>query len=514
MNAFLKKVEILKKAVLLVLLFCSPVYPAEGEPTDVTDAVVKIYTVYNRFNYSIPWQMKGQRSQSGSGCIIKGKRILTSAHVVSDQTFIQVRRSGQTKKYTATVETIAQDCDLAILKVEDPTFFSGTTPITLGELPKIRDKVYVCGFPAGGDKLSVTEGVVSRIEHSSYVQSTAFLLTCQIDAAINAGNSGGPVIKGNRLVGVAFQAAKSLENVGYMVPTPVIRQFFKDMEEGRYDGIPTLGIFCQKMENQDIRDYYGMSEKQSGVLVDKVYMGSPVSGYIKPGDAILTVDGYAVGVDGTIEFMKGYRTFFEYPIQCRQINDLVDIRILRNKKVSKVRCTLSKRVNFWRLVPPEQHDVSPTYYIVGGLVFEPLTVNYLKEWGSNWPDNAPMDLVRSYLRGEKSAKRKEVVVLVNVLADEINSGYQDQANEIINNVNGRAISSMTDLVKAFEENKNNYHIIKEEKSYHIILEKNKVDHFGPRILERYMIRSDRSSDLQAPNIKIKEGGKDYGKLQK
>ena len=505
MNVFLKKVEILKKAVLLSLLFCSPVYPAEVASPDVTDAVVKIYTVYDRLNYSIPWQMKGQKSRSGSGCIIKGKRILTSAHVVSDNVFIQVRRTGQAKKYTATVETVAEDCDLAILKVEDQAFFSGTTPITLGELPKIRDKVYVCGFPAGGDKLSVTEGVVSRIEHSSYVQSTAFLLTCQIDAAINAGNSGGPVIKGNRLVGVAFQAAESLENVGYMVPTPVIRQFFKDMEDGRYDGIPTLGIFCQKMENQDIQNYYGMSEKQSGVLVDRVYTGSPVSGYIKPGDVILTVDGYVVGVDGTIEFMKGYRTFFEYPVQCRQINDLVDIKILRDKKVSKVKFPLSKRVNYWRLVPPEQHGVSPTYYIVGGLVFEPLTVNYLKEWGSNWPDNAPMDLVIIFLSGEeKSRKQKEVVVLVTVIADEINSGYQERTNKIIHTVNGRTISSMADLVKAFEENKNPYHIIKDEKSYQIILKKNEVDKFGPRILERYMIRSDRSPDLPALNINIKE----------
>ena len=399
------------------------------------------------------------------------------------------------KKYTAMVETVAQDCDLAILKVKDQTFFSGTSPITLGELPRIRDKVYVCGFPIGGDKLSITEGVVSRIEHSAYAQSTAYLLTCQIDAAINAGNSGGPVIKGKRLAGIAFQAAESTENIGYMVPTPVIRQFFKDMEDGRYDGIPTLGLFYQKMENQDTRDYYGMTENQSGVLVDKVYINSPVNEHIKPGDIILSIDGQTVGVDGTIEFMKGYRTFFEYIIQCRQINDFIDINILRDKKVSAVKFPLTKQVNYWRLVPPEQFDVEPTYYITGGLVFEPLTLNYLKEWGSDWPDDAPLDLVRSYLKGKKSEKQKELVVLVTVLADEINSGYQEQRSEIITTVNDRAISSMSDLVKAFEENKNPYHIIMYENGYRIILEKNKVDQYGPRILERYMIRSDRSSDL-------------------
>lgn len=490
-----KKYGIIKYAILLNFLFSLTAYSDENKPPDVKDAVVKVYTIYNKYNYSIPWQMKGQRSRSGSGCIIKGQRILTSAHVVSDHTFIQVRRTGQATKYTATVETVAHDCDLAILKVEDQSFFSGTSPIELGELPKIRNKVYVCGFPVGGDKLSITEGVVSRIEHSGYSQSHAYLLTCQIDAAINPGNSGGPVIKGNRLAGVAFQSVQSTENIGYMVPTPVIKQFCKDMEDGMYDGIPTLGLFYQQMENQDIRNYYGMTEKQSGVLVNKVYMNSPVIGYIQQGDIILSVDGHAVGIDGTIEFMKGYRTFFEYIVQGSQINDQIDIKILRNREIIKVKCPLSERVNYWRLVPTEQFNISPTYYIVGGLVFEPLTVNYLKEWGHNWSDNAPLDLVRHYLKGEKTIEQKEIVVLVNVLADEINSGYQEQTNTIISNVNGRPISSMQDLIKGFEENVDPYHIIEDEKGYRIILEKNKVDQYSSRILERYMIRSDRSPDL-------------------
>ena len=235
---------------------------------DVKQAVVKIYTVYDKYDYDEPWQMSGQKSVNGSGCIIKGKRILTNAHVVADQTFIQVKKAGDARKYTAEVEVVAHKCDLALLRVEDDSFFDGVDPIGIGNLPKVRDRVAVYGFPEGGDELSITEGVVSRIEHSKYSHSSAELLTCQIDAAINGGNSGGPVLRGDRLVGVAFQAlsGRNVENIGYMVPSPVIKHYLADISDGRYDGIPGLGISTQRMENPDLRLRFGMRETQTGVL--------------------------------------------------------------------------------------------------------------------------------------------------------------------------------------------------------------------------------------------------------
>jgi S1-C subfamily serine protease len=483
--------------IMLVCCWCTPVW-AEEAPGDINDAVVKIYTIYHRYNYYMPWQMKGQESRNGSGCIIKDRRILTNAHVVADQVFIQVRRAGQTKKYTAEVERVAHDCDLAVLKVGDESFFNGAKELTIGELPEIRDKVFVCGFPEGGDKMSITEGVVSRIEHSTYSHSGAFLLTCQIDAAINVGNSGGPVVKDNRLVGVAFQAAGAMENVGYMVPTTVIEHFQNDIADGRYDGIPCLGISCQRLENSDIRAYFGMTDEMSGVLVTKVYQGSPAAGMVRSGDIILAIDGKRVGNDGTVEFRKGQRTFFEYMAQCRQINETLSLEILRERRTVAVQFTLSAQIGFWRLVPPEHFDFTPTYYIAGGLVFEPLTVNYLKEWGHNWTESAPLELVRYYTHGEKVPGRKEVIVLVNVLADELNAGYQELANEVVSSVNGKTVSSMQDLVRAFEENKGPYHVIRDESDYTIVLDKNKVDQYGPRILKKYRIGSDRSPDLEHP----------------
>ena len=164
-------------------------------------SVVKVLCVSDSPDYDQPWQSHGPTSNSGSGSIIttdQGPRVLTNAHCVSDHVFVEVRRFGKSQKFEAEVQALGHDCDLALLTVEDEEFFEGTTPIVLGHLPRLSERVSVCGYPIGGERLSLTEGIVSRIELVSYAQANRELLAVQIDAAINSGNSGGPVLKDGR----------------------------------------------------------------------------------------------------------------------------------------------------------------------------------------------------------------------------------------------------------------------------------------------------------------------------
>ena len=461
--------------------------------TNITGSVVKIYTEYSRHSYYSPWEMRGRNSVSGSGCVINGNRILTNAHVVGDSKFIQVKRAGSAKKYTAEVKIVAHECDLAILEVMDKTFFSDINPLKIGVLPELKDKVIVYGFPSGGDELCVTEGVVSRVEHHQYVHSRANLLSCQIDAAINPGNSGGPVIIDDNIVGVAFQAGTG-ENIGYMVPVPVINHFLKDIEDGKYDGIPSLGFSWQELENPDMRFLHGMGENHTGVLVNKIYADSPAKGVLKSGDVIISIEGENITNDGTVEFRKNERTFFGHVIQNKYIDDIAEFEILRDNKVMNVKVKLSIPMNYCRLVPYKQFDIAPTYYIVGGLVFEPLALNYLSElWGL---EDAPSNLANYYYNGETSDTRREVIVLISILADEINVGYRDFEDNVISYANGREISCIKDLVKAVEENKGKYHIFVDEWGNKIVLDRKKADKRNELILRKYKVNSQRSEDLK------------------
>jgi len=481
--------------IVLIMSLCFGTLHVARAEVNIKSSVVKVFSVHRRHNYDEPWQLHGQRRSSGSGCIIANNRIITNAHVVADQTFIQVKRAGQARKYTAKVVVVAHECDLALLEVEEDSFFESAIPLTLGTLPSIRDDVAVYGFPIGGDSMCITEGVVSRVEHDRYSHSSARLLTCQIDAAINPGSSGGPVIKDNKIVGIAFQGGSG-ENIGYMVPAPIINHFLEDIADGTYEGIPKLGISCQKMESPDIRASYHMDEDETGTLINKVYPGSPATDILMPEDVLLSIDGNRIANNGTIEFRPGERTSFGYVVQSKHVGESVLCTVLRDAKQLDVSIQLSKPTGAMRLVPNEQYDVAPTYYILGGLVFEPLTKNFLREWGKQWYSRAPRHLTNYYLNGELTEDRKQVIVLVKVLPDEINLGYHDWGSNVVTSVNGSHISSITDLVEAFESNIGDYHVIVDEAERRLILDRKKVDAAGHQILKKYRITSDRSEDLK------------------
>lgn len=139
--------------------------------------------------------------------------------MVADSTFVLVRKHGSPTKYRAQVEAVGHECDLAILIVESDEFWEGMHFLELGDIPFLQQAVAVVGYPQGGDNISVTKGVVSRVEPTQYVHGATQLMAIQIDAAINPGNSGGPAIMGNKVAGVAFQNLSGAENIGYVSPS-------------------------------------------------------------------------------------------------------------------------------------------------------------------------------------------------------------------------------------------------------------------------------------------------------
>jgi S1-C subfamily serine protease len=444
-------------------------------------------------NYYEPWRVDDQVNVSGSGCILPGHRILTNAHVVSNEIFIQVLKDGDSRKYTAQKLFVAHDCDLAVLKVEDPAFFEGTLPVTFGGLPFLKDKVSVYGYPVGGEELSITAGVVSRIEIVPYSHSFCNLLGIQTDAAINPGNSGGPAFENGRLVGVAFQGYNAImaQNTGYLIPMVLIHRFMDEIKAGKYHPVPSMGTFTQPLENDDIRAYYGLKKGQTGVLVSTVVYGSSAYGILQEKDVLLSISGYPIANDGTIPFRAGERLNFRYPLCSRKPGDPLPLGILRGGKPMAVTLSLKDDA---RLVSSLAYDVPPTYFIFDGLVFTPLTLNYMRTKDGS-------DFNAYYYEGLPTPNRKQVVLISHILSHEINKGYGSSCtNGIVRSVNGHPISEMKDLLKAFEDPKDGRHVIETgddpDSEMKIVLDASKSKQATAEILSLNHISSDRSEDLK------------------
>jgi S1-C subfamily serine protease len=470
-----------------------PAFSADtGTVNRVRAATVKISNTSIRPSYYLPWRMKGEEGDTGSGVIIDGNLILTNAHVVSDSTYIEVQKENDPNRYRAEVKFIGHQCDLALLSVSDARFFDNTKPMSVGKsIPELESAVTTFGYPTGGDRISVTEGVISRIELSQYshsLQST--LLVLQTDAAINPGNSGGPVVQNGTLVGLAFQVLGSAENIGYIIPAPVIRHFLDDVADGTFSGFPSLGVFWEKLESDNYRLYLGMDPKQSGILITRVLEEGSSYTYLMPGDVVTKAGGIPIANDGTIPFNDG-RLSFSYVITSRQVGEKVDLEVFRNKKLMTVNLQLSKKEE--RIPSYNEYETLPRYYIYGGIIFQPLDREFLKSWDNFWY-NADMNLLYDYYYYETDAitpEREEFIIINHILPDSANTYISDISFSVVDSINGKKINKLEDVIEALKHPANNFQVIKlDGNAVPIVLKAADADAAGKRILARYGIRSE------------------------
>ncbi len=468
-----------------------------GLMPSVLRSVVKVMTTSDTPDYDQPWQTQGPEGAVGSGVIIttsRGPRVLTNAHVVGNQVFVEVHRYGESRKFEAAVESVGHVCDLALLKIEDPDFMDGAPPLPIGDLPSMGDRVAVLGFPVGGDRLSITEGIVSRIEMAPYAHSQRNLLAVQIDAAINSGNSGGPVVKDGEVVGLAFEAMEDAENIGYMIGAPVVQHFLRDVEQDVHDGFPELGVMAQQLESKAHRRSLGLQPKShGGVLITRVIHGSSAWGKLKKGDVLLALDGKKIAADGSISFRKDERIDMAHQVARRHVGETMPVDVFRNGKVRQFELQL-KRPRF--LVAEDRYDVKPTYYLYGGLLFVPLSRDFLMTWGSDWREDAPPGIVSIYENEIRTRSRSEVVVLQKVLADRVNQGYHDVEALVIKRAQGRKIRNLKQLIKIVESTADEFIQFRGLDGRMIVLDRDGVGERNQKILRRYGVPSDRSENLQ------------------
>lgn len=249
------------------------------------DLVVRIVVTQRPPNLYQPWTKSAAHEVSGSGFVIEGQRILTNSHVIQHASQIYVQPHQSADKIPATVVAASPDIDLAILSLEETSFFDSRPPIPMAEeLPEVRSTVNVYGYPVGGEQLSVTEGIISRVDYAPYYFGTGGL-RLQIDAALNPGNSGGPALADGRLVGVAFSGLKKADNIGYLIPVEEVRYFLHDVADGVCDGKPQFRGQFQTVENAAIRAKLGLAGGQGGVMVTRPY-DAEGSQPLKEGDVI------------------------------------------------------------------------------------------------------------------------------------------------------------------------------------------------------------------------------------
>src|ERR1700731_1772793 len=284
-------------------------------PAAIENSVVKVFATMRYPDPFKPWTKQAPSEVTASGVVIEGRRILTNAHVVLYATQVQIQANAAGAKLPATVVAVAPGIDLAVLQLDDASFFDTHPPVArASKLPQIKDAVLAYGFPAGGNSLSITKGIVSRIEFVAYNYPVSGL-RIQVDAAINPGNSGGPAIAGDKMIGLAFsKLGGDTQNIGYIIPNEEVELFLKDIADGRYDGKPAMYDDLQTLENPALRDYLKLDKSVEGMVVHRP-AHSDAAYPLKEWDVVSRIGNVPIDNQGMVKIDKDLRVSFGYLIQ-------------------------------------------------------------------------------------------------------------------------------------------------------------------------------------------------------
>ena len=427
----------------------------------IENAVVKVFSTLRRPDPFKPWSKAAPQEVTGSGVVIEGKRILTNAHVVGYASQVQIQASEAGDKVSATVVAVGRGIDLAILKLDDESFFDTHKPAPRASLlPEVRDAVFAYGYPTGGTSLSITKGIVSRIEFVGYSFGSAGLRV-QIDAAINPGNSGGPVIAGDKMVGLAFAGATNAQNIGYIIPNEEVELFLRDVADGRYEGKSAMLDDMQTLENPALRTYLALDKSVEGAVVQHPYR-SDAAYPLKEWDVITRIGDSAVDNQGMVKLGANLRVRFQYRVQQLVHDGRVPLTIMRAGKQMRIQLPVGAAR---KLLIPELDGGYPPYFIYGPIVFSRASPEFLTAITSNplvmnaLAFNASPLMTR---RGElPDAAREELVVVSSpFFPHKLVTGYNNRMGSVIYSINQVPVRSLRHLVTLLRDLKDELVVIR------------------------------------------------------
>src|SRR5712691_3720387 len=472
-----------------------PVPVAPPQPNGpIQKSLVRITATEVAPDYRAPWNAGMLGRGIGAGFVIDGNRIMTNAHVVSNSRYLTVERDGDPNKYPAKVLFVAHDCDLALITVDSPNFYKNMLALKFGGIPELESTVSAYGYPIGGERMSVTTGIVSRIDFQLYTHSSIDQhLAIQISAQINPGNSGGPVMQDAKVVGVAFQGYSGdvAQGVAYMIPTPVINRFLKDISNGHYDKYVDLGITFSKLQNSAQRRFLGLKDDDRGVLVSTVVAAGPSAELLRPGDVLLAIDDHPIASDSNVEF-EGQRADFQEVVERKFNGDSVKFDVWRNKQPITV--TMKLYTPWPYLIQGHSYDVRPRYVLYGGLLFQPLNLDLMEAY-------RPTDLrlrhfFEYFVLEQLYLQHPDVIVLTNILPDPINTYLTPYRGGIVDEINGKKIRRLDELASALAENADHFVIRMIGDGPPLVLDRNRVESAHERIKARYNVLKEQNLEEQ------------------
>lgn len=445
----------------------SPMQPSATAPNpDVAaNSIVRVNSTNQSYNFIRPWEKGNPIARNGLGAIVEGRRVLVTAEMVADSTYIELEKADTGEKATAKVVGVDYEANLALLAPDDGDsgFLDDMTPLAIDSSVVAGDEVQVWQMESNGTP-AWTNGTILKAAVGRYFVDGAYFLTYVMRGSLQyrEGSFTLPVMKGPNLVGLLLSYS-SKEQTSDIIPAPLITHFLNDLDEGEYDGFPNLGVSYASTLDDQLRKYLKLDEYEGGVYVRRVSEDGPAGeGNIEIGDVIVEVGGHAIDSRGNYDHPTYGKLNFSHLVRGdAQVGQELAVKVIRDGEPVDLNLTLERKMPKEFLIDPYMYDRGPRFLILGGLIFQELTLPYLKAWGDSWPTRAPFKLVHAHAhQGQYEEEgREKLVILSAVIRTPSTLGYERINNVVINKVNEVQINSLTDLKSALQTPKDGIHKI-------------------------------------------------------
>jgi len=471
-----------------------PALPTAKEGKQKPLSLVRVNVTGQPYDYFRPWQKKAPQSKRALGAVLSKGRVLVTADLVANQNYVELERAESGEKSAANVQVIDYESNLALLEPAEKNFLDGIAPLEIATDTVVGDRLAAWQLEPTG-ALVATEGLVTTIQMTHYPVDVGQFLTYRVSISMQYRENSYtiPLVKNNKLAGLLLRYDPRAQLVD-AIPAPIITHFLKDAETERYDGFPSAGFSFFPTRDPQLRAFAGQTGKPGGVYVTSVEPNMPaMKAGLQVGDIVMAIGNNVIDQNGNyVDPLYGKIEFTNLLTAHAFAGDNVPFQIQREGKPMQLKITLEHRAAKNYVVSPYTLDQPPLYYVLGGVIFQELSRQYLKEWGANWQKEAPqrfvyLDRFQSELFPEGHRK---VVVLSQVLPANATIGYDDLAYLVVKKVNGAEVKSLAELAEAVKHPIDGFIKIEtEEDPKQIELEAAQVATEAPALQENYGIPS-------------------------
>ncbi|HYE32765.1 MAG TPA: hypothetical protein VEH27_15160 [Methylomirabilota bacterium] len=466
---------------LLALSLVANLKAADPDTRLFENSVVSIEVSRRVYDYIQPWSRRVDQINK-FGAIIGKNEILTTADHLGNASLVRVQKHGRGKWWKGEIKWVDYHANLALLGVSEEEFWEKTQSLKLIDKTPTRGPVYMVRWLNG--LLEVRNEDINRMRVKPSKLSFLEYAQLEVESEISGTGWAEVIIRDNKIVGLT--ASKEEQSLT-VIPASFIRQALDARKSGTNAGFGYFAFVWTPGENPATLRHLGLKGDPRGVVVLEV---PPVeqTNSVRAKDIVLEVDGFEIDIQGDyIDPEFGALSLENLSTRKHKAGDVVKIKVLREGKEQTVEYKLPKADYDVDLVPSELFDQEPEYVMMGGFLFVPLTEPFLKSWGGDFRRRAPFRL--SYFTREKAMPgRKSLVVMSAVLPDPFNIGYQDLRYLVVEQLNGKTVRTLADLVEAQNAAKDGVHVLefrKGESVHRVVLDAGQTQEATARTMEKY-----------------------------